>query len=123
MYKAYFMVYYKGIMSEKLNSKSIYVVGCLCEYGNLDNFSLIEYSFNEALDTCSNKTFDNVCSRSCKILRKLLKNFSNTELLEKADIKYYIDYYKTDRNALIEKVIDKFASSFIVKYREWEEQK
>lgn len=103
--------------------RSIYKAGCLYEYGNLDNPSIVNFAFDEAIHTCTNKSLNNVTQRACKVLRKLLLSLSNHELMDRAGvIRWYREYYAENRQVLVEKVVRNLASSFVVKYHEWEEK-
>ncbi len=110
------------MVEQRTSLRSIYKAGCLFEYGSLTESSVVDYSFNESLSTCKNKSYENVSSRACKILRKLLPEFPKNELMIMAGRRftYYADYYKDDKKALIEEVINRLSSSFVVKYHEWE---
>jgi len=50
-----------------------------------------------------------------------LANLSNQELMSRAGtIRWYREYYEQNRQLLMEKVVRNLASSFVVKYHEWE---
>lgn len=110
-------------MEMKTSLRSIYKAGCLYEYGDLNNSSIVNFAFDEAIHTCINKSLSNVTQRACKVLRKLLLNLSNQELMDRAGtIRFYREYYADNRQVLVEKVVRNLASSFVVKYQEWEEK-